>query len=332
MDIETKERTQEQMASEEISEEVKKKKVAVKVPTSCLFGRLDNTLPNYHRVDLKCPKEREHMQKIMQYSPGVFCVFKTTARMITLKYKTHFSSDTYALPLKSKVEPVVLGLDCFGVWNVLNYIRVFEKDVEKKITTDTTLQFQVKNDQEFELFQLCFPTMSTMMELTLVAKEPIEFVNPPECKLVFVGSSVAQDNYSSNHMNICPYLYRKYGVNCTTLAVSGYHTFICDELLDVLSKQDKTCVLMDVLHIDKDIYAKAKTKFKKLVPFVIYKDRPNVNDIIRANRLGKRDLVVLPGDCMWDSVHINDYGTAFYCDQLCKRGLIPGVKPPEADK
>lgn len=102
--------------------------------------------------------------------------------------------------------------------------------------------------------------MSTMVELSLEAKEPIEFEDPPPCDLIFIGSSVAQDNYSSNHMNICPYLYRKYGVNCTTLAVSGYHTFLCDELLDVLSKTNIPCILMDVLHINKDVYAKAKPK------------------------------------------------------------------------
>lgn len=66
-----------------------------------------------------------------------------------------------------------------------------------------------------------------------------------------------------------------------------------------------------------------------MIPFIIYKDRPNVNEIMIENKLKQRNLVVLPGDCMWDSVHINDYGTVFYCDKLAKRGLIPGVELEE---
>lgn len=34
------------------------------------------------------------------------------------------------------------------------------------------------------------------------------------------------------------------------------------------------------------------------------------------------DLIIMPGDCMWDSVHINDYGTVFYCEKLAEHGII----------
>ena len=165
-----------------------------------------------------------------------------------------------------------------------------------------------------------------MLDLSLETTDPVEFDEPPPCDLVFIGSSVAQDNYSSNHMNICPYLYRKFGINSATLAVSGYHTFTCPELMDYLSKLDVPCVLMDVLHMKSDDYAKQAGRIKHLTPYIIYKSRTNVNETIRNNHLGMKDLVILPGDCMWDSVHINDYGTVFYCDKLLERGLIPGVE------
>lgn len=93
-----------------------------------------------------------------------------------------------------------------------------------------------------------------------------------------------------------------------------------------ISKLEIPCVLMDVLHISPEVYAEGAKKVKKLNPFIIYKNREEVNRIIRQNGLGTQDLVVMPGDCMWDSVHINDYGTVFYCQKLKERG-VPGIAP-----
>ena len=93
-----------------------------------------------------------------------------------------------------------------------------------------------------------------------------------------------------------------------------------------ISKLEIPCVLMDVLHISPEVYAEGAKKVKKLNPFIIYKNREEVNRIIRQNGLGMQDLVVLSGDCMWDSVHINDYGTVFYCQKLKERG-VPGIAP-----
>lgn len=96
------------------------------VPPSCLYGRIDNSLRNFHRVDLKnVSADEEHMAKIMKYAPGVSFVFTTKSKKLTLKYKAHYNKDTYNLPMKSLMEPMVLGLDEYGVWNIVNYIRVF---------------------------------------------------------------------------------------------------------------------------------------------------------------------------------------------------------------
>ena len=116
-----------------------KPKLQTKVPYDKLFGRIDNSFQNYHRIDLSFAPEREHIRKIMQYGPGIFCVFSTKSRNITLKLKAHFHMDTYSLPMKSRVEPIVMGMDRFGIWNHLNYMKVYEKDVEKSLASDMRL-------------------------------------------------------------------------------------------------------------------------------------------------------------------------------------------------
>ena len=106
------------------------------VPYDCIWGRVDNSIKNYHRLDLKVHPSREHMRKILQYTPGLFCLFKTKTDKLTVRYKVHFSSTHYVLPIKSKVEPVILGLDKQGLWHMLNYIHVFDTQLEGKIQPD----------------------------------------------------------------------------------------------------------------------------------------------------------------------------------------------------
>lgn len=114
------------------------------VPFDCLYGRIDNRQQNYHRLDLaSVPQGEEHMAKIMKYAPGVSFVFQTDAKTITFRYRMHYYQDTYNLPLKSGMEPIVLGLDKYGVWNMVNYIRVFTPKEERQIKPDMELQFSV---------------------------------------------------------------------------------------------------------------------------------------------------------------------------------------------
>lgn len=204
------------------------------VPYDCIWGRVDNSIKNYHRLDLKVHPSREHMRKILQYTPGLFCLFKTKTDKLTVRYKVHFSSTHYVLPIKSKVEPVILGLDKQGMWRMLNYIHVFDTKLEGKIQPDSDLKFSVDVDGDYEMFQMCFPTAARMLKLNIESGGNLEFIKPKPIRFVFIGSSVSQDNYSSNHMNICPYVFRKYGINIGTLGVSGYHTFVCPELVKAI--------------------------------------------------------------------------------------------------
>lgn len=115
---------------------IEKSMKSFKVPYSCIWGRVDNTIKSYYRAELETQPDREHMKKILQYSPGIFCVFKSKTRKLDVQYKPHFSNFHYAIPIKSKVEPMVMGLDSSGIWRLLNYIHVFDTKVEGKIKSD----------------------------------------------------------------------------------------------------------------------------------------------------------------------------------------------------
>jgi hypothetical protein len=73
-----------------------------------------------------------------------------------------------------------------------------------------------------------------MNEIYIETDTPVEFIHPPKCEFVFIGSSVAQDNYCSNHMNICPYIYRTCGINCATLGVSEQHSLNLDSVVEII--------------------------------------------------------------------------------------------------
>lgn len=169
------------------------------------------------------------------------------------------------------------------------------------------------------MFQVCFPTASTMLNISISSDDDIEFVKPPKCKFVFIGSSVSQDNYSSNHMNICPYMFRKFGVNVGTLAISGYHTFQYKELMEYLAKCNVKCVLMDVLHIVDDEYVKGKKMLGKNMEQFIVCDRRTKPLTLTEKYVPKEDVFVSSGDCMWDSVHLNDFGTVEFAKALVNR-------------
>ena len=260
------------------------------------------------------------MAKILNYAPGLFSVFRTSSPKIGIRYKVHYNTTgTYVVPNKSKIEPIVLGLDSSGVWKMLNYIHVFEHDNITNQFSDKELQFTVDGNG-YEMFQLSFPTSSTVLSISILSDSLVEFVKPNKCDFVFLGSSVAQDNYATNHMNICPYMYRKYGVNCATLGVSSYHSLTFDELVKMLSQIDTPCIMMDILHICAERYGVQRKKIKKLFEFPLFYGRKDEVKILDEFLGGDRNRILsLSGDCMWDSVHINDIGTVEYCTWLSSK-------------
>ena len=183
----------------------------------------------------------------------------------------------------------------------------------------------MKNDREYVKFQACFP-QSTISEIQVGATDVVEFEKPGKCDIVFAGSGIAQNACNSIHMNICPYLYRKFGLNCTEASIAGFHTFMCNELVDALAKKSIPIIAMDVFNLDNETYAKVASKLRHLVPAIVYLDDNGVDEVIQGNGLGRNDLVVLPAECMFDSRHLNDYGTVFYCQKLQERG-VPGIAP-----
>ena len=274
------------------------------VQPSAMYGRIGANAANFHRIDLNCAPERESMAEVLASSQGMYLVFSTESEEIALKCKMTCEAPKVA----------ILGLDKYGVWNVMQ--------VEVGSCGDEHL-FTAKNDREYVKFQVCFP-QSTISEIQVGATDIVEFENPGKCDIVFVGSGIAQNACNSIHMNICPYLYRKFGLNCAEASISGFHTFMCSELVDVLAKKSVPTIVMDVFNLDNETYAKGKMKMKNLVPCVVYLDDSRVDEIIHENRLGVNDLVVLPAECMFDSRHLNDYGTMFYCDKLVEREFMPG--------
>lgn len=74
---------------------------------------------------------------------------------------------------------------------------------------------------------------------------------------------------------------------------------------------------MDVLHISEDEYLNCRNKLKGMDEFVLC-DRRKKPYKITKKHISKNDIVVLSGDCMWDSVHLNDLGTVEYVEELSK--------------
>ena len=272
------------------------------VQPNAMYGRIGVNATNFSRIDLKCAPARQSMADALATSQGMYLVFSTKSEEIALKCKMTCDAANVAM----------LGLDQYGVWNVMR-VEVESYGEER--------QFTVKNDREYVKFQACFP-QSTISEIQVGATNAVEFEKPGKCDIVFVGSGIAQNACNSVHMNICPYLYRKFGLNCAEASIAGFHTFMCEELVDALAKKSIPIIAMDVFNVDKGIYAKGKAKLRHLVPAIVYLDDNGVDEVIQGNGLGRNDLVVLPAECMFDSRRLNDYGTVFYCGKLIERGLV----------
>jgi hypothetical protein len=126
--------------------------ISSKVPYDCLFGRLDNTLQNYHRADVEKPIMGVDVQAKLKLSCGIYCVFRTKSQKIQLRYSSQFSNTLYIHPLKSRVEPMIMGMDKDGTWWLLNEIWEFPEEISHRLKEQGELIFSIQNDRNYVQF------------------------------------------------------------------------------------------------------------------------------------------------------------------------------------
>lgn len=156
-----------------------------------------------------------------------------------------------------------------------------------------------------------------MLRISITVDGDIEFVKNEGCSIVFMGSSIAQDNYATNHMNICPYMYRKYGISCATLGISAHHTFFYDEVVQFIRDSEVRPVLMDIAHCDEKKYLWGKDMIGGVTELIPYPPTKYPQERQIMEKHCKEDSIIrLSADCMWDNSHLNDLGTVEYCKRL----------------
>ena len=287
-----------------------------KVPPECLMGRIINDPNSYHRIDLT--ESDEDYQKRASYDCGVYFVFSCNTPFLYIKTKVHYKPSTDNRKVATGIQ--ILG-KVDGVWELINNTP----RINNVLCDRETIIYYTLPQHKYTEFQICFPAQGRIEEYFMIktAEEPIFKTLPLEA--VVLGSSVAQDNNSSSHMNLCCYAYRKLGINMATLGISHHNVLKCQEALEraLMLDQNVKFILMDVNNVLEEELTNFKEMFRdrKLYSLVIAnKCKESVTNLLAAHP--EIDTIDIDADGRYDQTHLNDYGTVLYMNELLRKGIL----------
>lgn len=277
-----------------------------KVNPKFLMGKVmpDDT---FFRVNQK--SEMPYHDRVLKYGCGLYFVFKTESTNIKIRYKCHFADHPVRFSKKHMVECSVMGYDkTLGEWYYMNTLNGFKPTNGK---SDTVFEVDFAVTRQFDKYQVCLPENGISYDYEIESDKPIEYEYTNN-SIILVGSSVAQFCNDCNHMNLCAYMYRQYGLNVATVGISSCHTFQNLVLMNFLKQQkDKMFLVVDVEHVNYSEYDKFGD-FIKTMEFLVID-----NLVTRTCKLLKKvhpEIISFqpPGNWMYDEKHMNDHGVVEY--------------------
>lgn len=284
-----------------------------KVLPEYLMGRIDDSIPSYHRLDLKSADDKYTAR--LKYDCGVFFCFSCKTKSIRLKTKIHYNGSFR----KIAAEFEVLG-KLNGSWELLNKVTPKTKAASDRCAV---LYFDLFGN-EYDEFQVCFPAQGRVEDYLWIETDSTPIFKKLPLKAILLGSSVSQTNNASSHGSICCAAYRLFNVNIASVGISVYHSLLCPELMEKLKSYYKkvNIVVMDVYHINNDILNAFKKLFKDNVYYPVINSicRKDVIDICKNDK--DLDIIHIDGNGRYDEVHLNDYGVIKYLEELNNRGII----------
>lgn len=284
------------------------------VPPEYLMGRIEDNENSYHRLDINC-LDKDYEARL-KYSCGTYFVFSCTTHYLRIKTKIHYKPITDNKKVAAEIQVLRKVTDDWEILNSYGKIQTI---------SDQEVIFSFSLSGESGEFQICLPAQGRVDDYLLIETETEPIFKKLPLKAVLLGSSVAQDNNSSSHMNICCYTYRKLGIHIATVGISHHNTITCPEVLDKLLKLDNNIqlILMDLLNVNADDLRKFKEQFKdKPLHYLVInsKCKAIVVKLLEDNR--DIDRIDISADGHYDRTHLNDYGTVLYLDELDKKKII----------
>ena len=288
-----------------------------KVKPEYLMGRIIDDTTTYHRLVLLY-SDADYSARA-KYDCGVYFVFSCKTSKLNIKTKVHYKPTTDNRKVAGEIQ--VLGkIENDDYWELLNITYRYPKALADK---ETILSFILPH--RYSEFQVCLPAQGRIDDVLDIETdtEPIFYKLP--LKAVFLGSSVAQDNNSSSHMNLCCYLYRKLGINVATVGISHHNTITCPEVLEklLLLPQETKFIVMDLINLTAEDLDNFRQLFTdRHLHFLVVNCRCKYEVVNLLTNNKDIEVIDINADGHYDRIHLNDYGTVLYCEALQNKKLL----------